>query len=62
MPWRAVLWIGAWLVLPVYGLYCASTQDAWTPFAWFKIVGEYPSWLEVQLSGRRADGNGLAYW
>jgi hypothetical protein len=45
VPWRAMLWVTAWLVLPAYGVYCASTQDAWPPWAWFSVTGEYPYWI-----------------
>ena len=47
VPWRPLLWIGAWLILPTYGVYCASTQDAWAPWTWFTFVREYPQWFAL---------------
>ena len=30
-PWRAALWLAAWIVLPVYGFYCRSVPDFAAP-------------------------------
>jgi hypothetical protein len=44
MPWRPMLWLGAWLSLPAYGIYCASSQDAWPPWRWLWVLGQYRWW------------------
>jgi 4-amino-4-deoxy-L-arabinose transferase-like glycosyltransferase len=38
VPWRALLWIGAWLVLPIYGIYCASVDRAAAPWQWPTLI------------------------
>jgi 4-amino-4-deoxy-L-arabinose transferase-like glycosyltransferase len=43
LPWRSMLWIGAWILLPAYGLYCASIPDAWPPWVWpMAILRAFP--------------------
>ncbi len=32
-PWRATLWLTAWVALPVYGFYCRSVVDYAPPFS-----------------------------
>src|SRR4051794_23171497 len=45
--WRAMLWLAAWLVLPAYGAYCASSHAAWPPWRWYWIVGQHPYWCAL---------------
>jgi hypothetical protein len=43
--WRGLLWIGAWMTIPVYGLYCVSNPDSAPPWRWLtSIVAAYPYW------------------
>jgi hypothetical protein len=44
VSWRAMLWIGAWVILPVYGVYRTSSHDAWPPWRWFSVITEHPWW------------------
>jgi hypothetical protein len=34
--WRAMLWLGAWLIVPVYFLYCRSVVDFASPKDWWR--------------------------
>jgi len=48
--WRRLLWLGVWLVLPVYGFYAASVNNPASPLDWIEstrdVVG---NWLLLTL-------------
>jgi 4-amino-4-deoxy-L-arabinose transferase-like glycosyltransferase len=37
--WRAFLWLGLWLVIPVYFMYCRSVTDFESPAEWAQTLG-----------------------
>ena len=39
--WRVVLWLGAWLIVPTYFLYCRSMVDFASPGDWWEAAGTY---------------------
>ena len=38
--WRAALWLGAWIIVPAYGLYCHSMREFASPIEWFERIGD----------------------
>ncbi|MEZ0267260.1 MAG: hypothetical protein ACAI43_21205, partial [Phycisphaerae bacterium] len=47
-PWRVFLWLGLWLILPVYFVYCRSVVDFVAPSAWWHEAVEAvagPGWV-----------------
>jgi hypothetical protein len=48
-PWRAGLWLAAWIVLPTYGFYCRSMVDFASPVEMLGLA-EYPTlWIVVAV-------------
>jgi 4-amino-4-deoxy-L-arabinose transferase-like glycosyltransferase len=39
--WRAALWLGLWLIVPTYFLYCRSVVDFASPRDWWHAVGTF---------------------
>jgi 4-amino-4-deoxy-L-arabinose transferase-like glycosyltransferase len=40
-PWfRQVLWLSLWIVLPAYGIYCASMREFISPLDWIDRAGD----------------------
>jgi 4-amino-4-deoxy-L-arabinose transferase-like glycosyltransferase len=37
--WRVLLWLGLWLVIPIYFMYCRSTTDMASPGDWWAELG-----------------------
>jgi hypothetical protein len=37
--WRALLWIGCWIVLPAYAFYCVTVANFLTPLDWLRFFG-----------------------
>ena len=38
--WRAALWLGAWIIVPAYGLYCQSMREFASPLDWVERIGD----------------------
>ena len=38
--WPPVLWLGLWIIVPAYGVYCASMREFASPFDWLKALGD----------------------
>jgi 4-amino-4-deoxy-L-arabinose transferase-like glycosyltransferase len=53
--WRSLFWVGAWLVLPVYGVfYCRSVDPIYSPMDWLRALATYagpywPAWVMGSL-------------
>jgi hypothetical protein len=37
--WRALLWVGLWVVLPAYAFYCVTEPRFFTPLDWLRLLG-----------------------
>jgi hypothetical protein len=38
--WPPLLWLGLWIIVPAYGVYCASMRDFASPSDWIKAIGD----------------------
>ena len=57
--WRVVLWIGAWLIIPIYFIYCRSVTDFASPKDWWGDIGAFlagNAWTDP------AGGVRIAFW
>lgn len=50
-PWRLLLWLGVWMIVPAYGFYCASVSNFPKPSDWIDSVGAAFSnhWIIVAI-------------
>ena len=46
-PWRAALWLAAWVVLPAYGFYARSVPGFAAPVDWIGAIGHPWTWAAI---------------
>jgi hypothetical protein len=56
--WRVLLWLGLWLIIPIYFMYCRSVTDFTSPKDWWNALGDAlggPAW-------RKDGGASALFW
>jgi hypothetical protein len=39
--WRQLLWLGLWILVPAYGVYCTSVRHFASPHDWYEVVRDF---------------------
>ena len=62
--WRPLLWVGAWLIVPTYGVYCSSVPESAAPWTWpwAIVTNPYGAAILVMLLLATIQFPGASWW